>query len=170
MKFTALTVCHSDHCTFSFRPPADRSKNPWQTTEYKSKYTNLLVLMEDSDILAKCFSLGMISESMRLAISEVTDSRHRKEKLLSSISTTTKNFVKFREILRTDSIERYADYMDDLDSVGPDPEGQSIPNIPYVLQLCIEMLFLLDRETAQQNVIKLILLTRVDCRRVQSCT
>ena len=123
--------------------------------------------MDDSDFLAKCFSLGMISKDKRVAISEVTASRRRKEELLSTISTTAKNFVKFREILRTDSIERYADYMDDLDSVGPDPTGQSIPNIPYLLQLCIEMLFLLDRETAQQNVIKLILLSRVDLSGLQ---
>ena len=93
-----------------------------------------------------------------MAISEETGSRKRNRMLLSAISTTARMFPEFREILRADSIKTYADCMDDLDSVGPDPEGQSILNIPYLLQLCIEILFLLDRETAQQNVIELILL------------
>ena len=118
-------------------------------------YLDLLDKMDDEDFLAKCFSLGMLAKRKKVAISEVPGSVRRTEMLLSTISTTATNFGKFREILRTDSIKAYADYMDDLDSVGPDPEGQSIPNIPYVLQLCIEMLFLLDRETTQQNVIEI---------------
>ena len=88
--------------------------------------------MDDPDFRAKCYTFEMISDPEHDSIAEEMNSQRRKERLLSIIKTTPENFGKFREILRTDSINKYADFMADLDSVGPDPEGQSIPYITYL--------------------------------------
>ena len=79
---------------------------------------------------AKCVALEMIRSSTSESIAEEFEPRRRNASLIDSISKTRENFGKFREILRADETGRCDNFMQDLDSIGPDPKGKSI----YTLQ------------------------------------
>ena len=113
----------------SFRSSADRSQDPWLSKEYKSLYPHLMAQIEEQRIREHCVQFRMITGDTSSYIASERLIRRRKKKLLSCISTTHVNFGKFREILRADVNPGIKNCMDVLDSVGPDPQGQCMPNI-----------------------------------------
>ena len=80
--------------------------------------------MDIDSIRAQCFSKGLIDSVANEKLMDELFKYDARKNLLRIISTTPWHFPVFREILRSDETENFADMLRQLDTVGPNPKGK----------------------------------------------
>ena len=110
--------------TFQPRPSQPRDKNPWNSSEYLSVYTDLCEHLPPEDFRLRCRQLKMISKSQAVALQHIAIPTTHNEKLLSIIENSgLKGYAKLRDIVRdlSEQVQILEDLFTKMDSVGCDP-------------------------------------------------